>query len=287
MRRMAIPVGALCVACTTGPMPRAPASVKKPPSVPMAAEVRRPEPEPPPVSTPATPAPPRLEAKALEELELEGFLPAVVAPPVGAVGPQPVWVAAHGAGGKASIHCEQWRSMLPEGRGFVLCPRGFPTHPQAGVDAPGFYYVGHPRLAEEVAAALKALSARWPAWVDLEAPVFAGYSQGASMGALALPGHPGRFARVLLWEGGNGEHDEWNLRVARRLGGDGTLRVLFACGRLVCRENADTSARYLQREGLEAEVVYVSGAGHTYVGELRAAVQARLPWLLAGDPRWH
>ena len=36
----------------------------------------------------------QLEAQALEELELDGFLPAVVAPPIGAVGPQPVWVAA-------------------------------------------------------------------------------------------------------------------------------------------------------------------------------------------------
>lgn len=241
-----------------------------------------------PAPPPAPPVPPatRFEAESLEELALEGFLPAVVAPPVGATTPQPVWVAAHGAGGKASVHCAQWRRMLPEGRGFVVCPRGFPTHPKAGVDAPGFYYVGHPRLAEEVTAALTALAARWPAWVDLEAPVFAGYSQGASMGALALPGHSGRFARVLLWEGGNGEHHEWNLRVARQLEREGTQRVLFACGRLVCREHADTSARYMRREGLEAEVIYVSGAGHTRGGELRAAVQSRLEWLLEGDHRW-
>jgi len=260
-----------------GPMPDAAAP----------SEVARPAPMVPNLPEPGVAPARKLEAASLEELPLDGFLSAVVAPPIGAERRQPVWVAAHGAGGKATFHCAHWRRMLPEGRGFVLCPRGFPTHPQKGVDAPGFYYDGHPRLADEVAVALKALAARWPEWVDLDAPVYAGYSQGASMGALALPGHPGRFARALFWEGGNGEHDEWNLRVARDLKAGGMRRVLFACGRSPCRQHAETSARYLAREGLEAQVIYVPGAGHTYGGELRERVSSRLDWLLEGDARWH
>ncbi len=41
------------------------------------------------------------------------------------------------------------------------------------------------------------------------------------MGALLLPGHPARFARAALIEGGYGSFDEWMPGAARRFHGGG------------------------------------------------------------------
>ena len=146
-----------------------------------------------------------------------------------------------------------------------------------------YFYDGHPKLAREVALALAALESRFAGLVDTHGAVYAGYSQGATMGALALPLMPGLFSRALLIEGGDGG---WGLRAARIFKAQGGVRVLFACGRSSCAANARRSAGYLEKESVEAQVLYAGGAGHTYGGLVEQVVRDSFEWLVEGDSRW-
>ncbi|MEZ4444859.1 MAG: hypothetical protein R3B72_37635 [Polyangiaceae bacterium] len=256
-------------------MPASPPAPRMPSVVPVSA---------PP---PSMPEPPALAAtEPFVELEVEGFEPAVVSMPLGAREPRPVLVATHGAGGRATTHCERWRAIVGD-RGFVLCPRGRSMYPYLeSRDEGRYYYPGHPTLGAEIAAAFAALERRFTPHVDPQSPIFAGYSQGASMGALVLPDHVVGFGRAVLVEGGVGEHQEWNVTVATRFREQGGERVLFVCGRLACYESAQTSAGYLRRGGLAVDVAYASGAGHTYAGAVGDLLRERFAWLVEGDARW-
>ena len=214
-------------------------------------------------------------------LEVPGHLPAVVFVPgdASAAAPRPLVVATHGAGGTPERHCAFWQRAVG-GRAFVLCPRGR----RLGMgDEPAFFYPDHHALAREVAAAVDALAARFGAAVDARAAVYAGFSQGATMGALALGELGDRFARAALVEGG---FAEWSVATARAFQAAGGRRVLFGCGRPKCSEPARTSIRSLERGGVEARLVRDERTGHLLGGGLARAVREALPWLVEGDERW-
>jgi predicted esterase len=134
-----------------------------------------------------------------------------------------------------------------------------------------------------VRAALAALLARFPDRVDPDRALYAGFSQGATMGALVFSRDPAPFAGALLIEGGA---EEWSLHNARTFKAGGGRRVLFACGRKSCAEAARRSAGYLERVGVDARVVDKSGAGHTIEGPVREGVAEAFSWLVGDDPRW-
>ena len=224
---------ALLTACATStPTPHAAPPLPTP--APPVAVAEPPEPVPRTISStiptggPKEEAPAPLAGKPLIDLALASGEPALVSVPVGSRGPQPVLVAAHGAGGRAEYHCRLWRRIVGE-HGFLVCPRGYPMN-RLDPDT-GYFYDGHPALGREIERALAALKERFGDRVDLAAPIFVGYSQGASMGALILPEHPAAFARAVLWEGGVGQYQEWNVAVAERFRARGAVRVVMACGR--------------------------------------------------------
>jgi len=219
------------------------------------------------------------------DLEVPGHFPALVALPLGARTPRPIVVATHGAGGRPEGQCQLWQALVGS-RAFVLCLRGIPTSRFDPPDSAGYYYPGHPALGLEIEAALGALAARYPAHVDLRAPLYAGFSQGASMGALLLPRHQAGFARAALIEGGYGMFQEWNVAAARRFHEQGGDRVVLACGRIRCLEQARITARYLERGGVRVRVLYARGAGHGYRGAMEQELRANFDWLVEGDPRF-
>jgi predicted esterase len=221
----------------------------------------------------------------LIELPVPHHGPAVVSLPLGARSRRPVLVAAHGAGDRPEWQCHVWRRIVGD-RAFVLCPRGFPTNPYVPSEETGYFYTTHHALGREITLALGALAARFGDHVDLEAPAYAGFSQGAIMGAILLPGHPARFSRAALIEGGYGLFHEWNIPVAQAFRRRGGQRVLLACGRPRCVEQARVSAGYMRRTGLEARVLYAAGAGHSYGGVMEEEVRKAFAWLTEGDPRW-
>jgi predicted esterase len=218
-------------------------------------------------------------------LPVARFHPAVVSLPVGTGRSFPLLVATHGAGGRPEPHCELWR-RITAARGFVLCPAGARASALVPERESGYFYPGHPALAAELEAAIAALVQRYGERVDSGQPVYAGYSQGATMGALVLPTHPAAFARAALVEGGVGESQEWNIATARRFAERGGRRLLLACGRPACASAAATTVAHLGRGGIEARLVHVAGAGHTYLGGMEQALHESFGWLVAGDDRW-
>ena len=160
----------------------------------------------------------------------------------------------------------------------------YPGLPERRNDA--FYYVGHRELGREMDVAVAALEERYGPYLDRAAPIFAGYSQGASMGALVLPGHPLGFARAVLVEGGVGMFREWNVPTALRFQQGGGRRVLMVCGRVACRDPARDSAHHFERASVGTKIIFVPGAGHSYDAEMQRQVADTFDWLTEDDSRW-
>ncbi|MET0411297.1 MAG: hypothetical protein ABW217_08365, partial [Polyangiaceae bacterium] len=209
-----------------------------------------------PAVTAAQGAPVGLGADGSGALEVPGFLPAVVSFPRGASWPQPTLVAAHGAGETPEMHCALWRSIVGE-RGVIVCPRGQPM--KQGRDE-GFFYPTHFKLEREVLATLKALRERYPQHADTAPATYAGFSQGANMGALMLVEHGGELPRIFLLEGGSGDMNPARSRRFKKTGGKAAAIV---CGRPKCASQARRNAEHMRKLGLQGDAYYVEGAGHS------------------------
>jgi predicted esterase len=209
-----------------------------------------------------------------------GFLPSLVSWPDARRWPQPVVLAAHGAGDYAESHCELWRHLLGR-HGIVLCLRGQAI--RKGSEDHGYYFPDHLALGRETLAALDSLTRRHPDLVDPKQAVYAGYSQGAQMGMLMLLGRGSLVPRLLLVEGGSGD---WNKAYARRFAKSGGERVALVCGTPGCFQNAERSAAELKAAGVWSVVHYARGAGHTYGGPVIAETALAFDQLTRGDERW-
>jgi len=211
-------------------------------------------------------------------LPVADFSASLVSMPEG-TGRLPVMVVTHGAGGTTEAHCDLW-SRISKGKAILLCVRGRARGPTA---ESGEYYPDHPTLERETFAALLALRARYPERLANGPVFYAGFSQGATMGALMLVEHANEVSRLVLVEGG---FADWNVARAKAFRERGGERVLFVCGRKECAEPARNSARWFKAAGVAAEVEYIPGAGHSHDARVEARIIARLPWLTAGDTRW-
>jgi predicted esterase len=191
----------------------------------------------------------------------------------------------HGAGGRPEPHCEFYASFVKD-RAFILCTRGRAMERHLPEPERGYFYDGHHELGKEVLAAIDAAEARWGIRLDHERAIFAGYSQGASMGLLFLHGkreHAARFGRAIFVEGGSAD---WNVALSRQMNEAGLTRVAIVCGQTSCKKTADQSVRYMAQGGLERSLRYAPGAGHTYGGPVATHVETAFAWLVEGDPRF-
>ena len=211
-------------------------------------------------------------------LEVPDFSASLVRVPEGD-GKAPVLIVTHGAGGTAEAHCQLWARIVKD-KAFLLCVRGRARGPNP---ADGEYYPDHLTLERETFAALSALRARYAARIADGPVLYAGFSQGATMGALMLVDHAGEVTRLVLVEGG---FADWSVARARAFRDHGGQRVLFVCGRKECAAPAKNSAYWFKLAGVPARVEYVAGAGHSHDGRVEARIVAALPWLLEGDARW-
>ncbi len=224
-------------------------------------------------------------AARTDALDVPGFLPAVVEVPGGSARVRPAVVVTHGAGGRPEPHCARYAEIVA-GRAFVLCTRGRAADLQLPEPERGFFYDGHVELGREVLAALEALRAAFPREVDADRAIFAGYSQGASMGLLFLHQrgeHAARFAGALLVEGGAAD---WNVALSRRMRDVGLRRVAIVCGQKSCKESMDRSLGWMKKGGLEVLPSYAPGAGHTYGGAVAPLVEEAFAWVTSGDARF-
>lgn len=239
-----------------------------------------------PPSAPPTPAsepplPPLEHAGEQVSLDVPGFQPAIVSVPSRARASHPVAVAFHGNFDRPEWQCEVFRPVLGDS-GFLLCPRGKPRR-----DVPKsldrWEYHSGKSMAAELDAALAALSQRFGDRVDPGPIVFIGFSLGAIYGAPIVQSKPARFPRAVFVEGG---HNAWTPHRAKKYAEAGGARLFLACGQAPCLANAKRLAPALEKAGLPTKSGGAPKAGHTYDGEVAAAVQAAFPWLVEGDARW-
>jgi pimeloyl-ACP methyl ester carboxylesterase len=207
-----------------------------------------------------------------------GFDPAVVSFPPAAPFPQPVIVVAHGAKDLPDGQCQFWREIMGD-RAVLVCMAG----PLSDVKAEARYFPDHRTLERILVATLTALRQAYPTTVDATQAVYAGYSQGGTMGALMIGAHGADFPRLVLVEGG---FDQWSVPSAAAFKGTGGRRILFACGTRRCLEHAEGSARLLRSVGLEVKVVADLAQGHAYGRGLAALVKSGVDWLVADDARF-
>ncbi len=214
----------------------------------------------------------------VSELFVPGHLPAVAVVPIGATGPRPVVVAAHGQHDRPEPICETLRIAV-DGRAFVVCPRGIASEAREGA----FTYASADALADEVHASLRALRRAWPDHVDPGPIVYAGFSLGAYHGVRRVTRDPSRTPRVILIEGGQ---DPWTDDRVRAFVEGGGARVLFATGQDVNEARARAAARTLDEAGAAARVIHVDGAGHVHDGELGLRIAESFDWVVEGDARF-
>jgi pimeloyl-ACP methyl ester carboxylesterase len=211
-------------------------------------------------------------------LEVPDFSPSLVRLP-DLPGRAPVLVVTHGAGGTPDAHCELW-ARISRGRALLLCIRG---RARSQLPADGDYYPDHLTLERETFAALNALRSHFAARIADGPVYYAGFSQGATMGALMLLEHASEVPRLALVEGG---FAEWNVPRAKEFRARGGERVLFVCGTQQCAKAARNAAGWFNQAGVAAHLEYVRGAGHSHGGAVETQIAALYPWLVAGDPRF-
>lgn len=230
----------------------------------------------PPSAEPALSATPAAPPAEPGPLEMSPFEAAVVR--WGATQPaSPLFLIAHGAGGQAEWHCQHYAAMLgPDCT--LVCMRG--KRMVTRDPARGYYFPNHHALAEEIAATRAALVQSHASRVALNSAVYMGYSQGATMGVLAVAEHGDWWPRLLLVEGG---YDSWSSALARQFAVSGGQRVLFVCGTEHCRSRAQASQGLLERAHVKTKLLAAPGAGHRADGPVGAAVRRGLRWLLDGD----
>jgi|ERR1019366_9648921 predicted esterase len=277
--RLALPVGVVVAAsaalsCTRAP-PDAPARVDAPP-----VDVRPLDAD---AAVDAAVALPPIPPEPLfTNLTVPGFPDAVVALPNGASTPRPVLIVIHGSGDRPDWNCDAWRHITSD-HGFVLCPRGDYVPLQSGPgDDRRYTHRGGAYLRRHVDAALSALATRFAGYVDIDRPVLAGFSLGASEVTGLAVSDPARFPRVADLEGGHGAWSPANVRTFASAGGQ---RVLFGCGSSWCSPAATSAAARLEKGGVEARIVHAN-VGHSTDRPLQEAIMVELPWFLAGDARW-
>lgn len=223
-------------------------------------------------------SPPSSSAGGLSELHVPGFLPALVYEPA-ANEPRPLLVATHGAGGAPEGDCAYWM-RLTRGQVFVLCLRGTPFERTA---PSSFYYKNHLELGRELVAALQAAHTAFGARLSPNAGLYAGFSQGATMGVGMIPPHGAELPHLVLIEGG---YDYWSVARAKQYRASGGRRVLFACGTKWCADKSEKAALWLRQAGLDVRVEYAKGVGHTPLGGVMDRVAAALPWLVSASTAW-
>ena len=211
----------------------------------------------------------------LRELRVPGFQPALLFVPAGTA-KRPLVLAAHGAGGSPEWECDYWRRLTFD-RVFVLCLRGTPLGTY-----PGYFYRDHRALEKELVAAEAAARQGEPR-IYQGSGLYAGFSQGSSMGSAMIARHAAAFPFLVLIEG----FELWNVPRGREFEKNGGRRILFACGSKECASVARGSVRWLTTGGIDARLEYAPGEGHTPLGKVLTHIEASLPWLVGDDPSWH
>lgn len=215
-------------------------------------------------------------------LRVPGHGDAVVSLPLGTREPRSIVLATHGNYDTPEWQCQVWRDIVQDDA-FVLCPRGAARGDSPSASDTRYHYVSNQHLEKEIDAGVAALKELYPDYVDDGPMIFTGFSQGAIMGAMIMLRRPDRYPRAVLIEGGN---RAWSFASAKKFAQQGGKRVLFACGQWDCNQRATDAQRALSNAGVEAEIVFSKGEGHSYGGGVAERILETFDWVVQGDDRW-
>jgi predicted esterase len=230
---------------------------------------------------PTGPEPLTGDGSPLQRLPVEGFGAAIVSVPLGATTPRPVVLALHGNYDRPEWQCEVWREIT-DGFPWVLCPRGVPRQ-DAPRNADRWTFADLVGFEKELLAGLEALKHAHAPYVDLERPIFTGFSLGAILGVHLLKKRDSPFERAVLIEGG---YRGWGVAGARAFADRGGKKLLIGCGQTACVHAGRQLERLFANQSASVEVVSGGNVGHTYAAEVQEAVATRWAWLVQGDPRY-
>ena len=231
-----------------------------------------------------TPLPPLPAGAGFARIPVAGYLPAVVAwPATPAPRKLPIVVALHGSFDQPEWNCEVYQEVV-RGSAVVLCPRGrlrwdTPTQPE---QLRFFFPSTGGAILREAEAAVRALREASPERISDGPVIWAGFSQGAILGAPLLAQNGAKFSRAILVEGGA----SWTQDSARSYKRNGGERVLFACGQAGCFARASATAATLEKAGIRTQVTYAPDQGHTYDGLVKVDLKQKFAWLVEGDARF-
>jgi pimeloyl-ACP methyl ester carboxylesterase len=189
--------------------------------------------------------------------------------------PLRVLFAAHGAGGSGVDHCEYWNKLVAEDV-LIVCPTG--TLLRKNDEQGGAYFQSHLTLRAELDALIAALQSHFKGRLTPGEWLYLGYSQGATMGALALledaplVGKSG-LSQLVLIEGGG---ENWNLSRSKKFKEAGGLSVALVCGTPSCGRHGQGNIPHLEKAGLTATLIEVEGGGHAYWGLMTEGVRSAL-----------
>jgi predicted esterase len=127
-----------------------------------------------------------------------------------------------------------------------------------------------------------AVKARYGSYVDANAMIYAGFSQGATLAEPLLRASAARFPIAILAEGGYATSRSPSFAKAFRAAGG--RRVVLVCGSVACFRNARGARGVLQRAGLEVLVVGDEKAGHNLNERMQHALQSAWPEIVAPLP---
>jgi predicted esterase len=214
---------------------------------------------------------PPLSGRWLEPLA-EPDRGAVVALPLGAVGPRRIVVGVHGAGDRPEWSCGGWR-LAANASSFVLCPRGTKQ------DAQRFAWASSRSIEQALDTALVELRRRYGPYLDESHGIYAGFSQGASLAEPILRARAREFPIAILAEGGYVSARSPDF--ARTYRAQGGRRVVLVCGSRPCFLNAARAQPILENAGLEVLVVGDESAGHNLNARMQVALQRAWPAIVA------
>jgi len=237
------------------------------------------------IETPEAPAPPlpaslppALEGAPIQELALEKGR-AIVALPIGARDKRAVVVGVHGAGDRPEWSCSEWQAVTA-GWAFVVCPQGV-RHPQ---DPNAFVWASAESIASQADEAVKALRARYGAWVADGPLIYGGWSQGATLASQVIASRPGTYDRAVLVEVGHTPLDA--SQVAASLFAGGVRRAVVSCSSWKCRTFAQGFKSSAERRGMPVRINDVGLRGHWFDEPVVRTLGPVFAWMVDDQARF-
>lgn len=215
----------------------------------------------------------------VERIDVGDGQHAFVALPIGARDKRALVVGIHGAGDRPDWSCTEWQAVTA-GWAIVVCPVGV-QHP---TDKTAYVWGSAESIASRADKAVRAVRARYGAWVDDGPLVYGGWSQGGALASQVIAARPGMFDRAVLVEVGHTPLDA--NQVAAGLVAGGVRRAVVSCSSWKCRSFASAFEGAAKRRSLPFRVNDVGLRGHWFDEPVFRTLGPAFVWMVEDERRY-